>query len=211
MCAAFAGFSGISQTQRPSTLLAGTIRWFDGEPNHDPPFDLIVSTFYACFDSTEQPYPDMRDRAYFSAWSILKISMRARIQSYKCSSKYPIPEVSSNTSQHADRDLHHVICMLRQNFNSDRPILDFPKAGANTHDHLLWISNLFVDSSCVGLNPILGSYKSYLSAAVANHRATIANTLLIRYISLGGHVEEETFWATDKSYAMELLNFLSAR
>ena len=190
--------------------LAGTIRWFDGEPDHDPPLDLIVSTFHACFDSTEQLYPDMRDRAYFSARAILQISMRARTQSYKCASKYPIPEVSSNKSQHADHDLHHIICMLQWNVNSDRPTLNFPKAGANTHDHLLWMSNLFVDLSCVGPNPILESYESYLSAAVTNHRATIANTLLIRYMLLGGHVEEETFWATDKSYAVDLLNFLSA-
>ena len=31
--------------------LAGTIRWFDGGSDHDPPFDFIVSTFEACFDS----------------------------------------------------------------------------------------------------------------------------------------------------------------
>jgi len=27
--------------------LAGTVRWFQGDPDHDPPFDLIVSTFVA--------------------------------------------------------------------------------------------------------------------------------------------------------------------
>ena len=54
--------------------LAGTIQWFNGNPNHNPPYDLIVSTFEACFDSTKQLYPGMRDRAYFSARAILQIN-----------------------------------------------------------------------------------------------------------------------------------------
>ena len=70
--------------------LAGTIRWFSGDSDHDPPYDLIVSTFEACFDSTKQPYPGMRDRAYFSARAILQINMRARVRSRDCASKYPI-------------------------------------------------------------------------------------------------------------------------
>ena len=182
--------------------LAGTIRWFDGDSDQDPPFDLIVSIFEACFDSTTQLYPGMRDRAYFSARAILQINLLARTQSHECASKYPIPEVSSNTSQHADPDLQHAIRMLECNFHSDRPTLDFPKAGANTHNHLLWTSNLFVDLTRLGPNPILGSYESYLSAAVTNHRATIANALLMWHMFLGGLVEEETFWATDKSYVV---------
>jgi len=189
--------------------LAGTIRWFDGDADHDPPFDLIISIFEACFDSTTQLYPGMRDRAYFSARAILQVSLRARAQSHECASKYPIPEISSNTSQHTDHDLHHVIRMLESNFNSNRTTLDFPKAGANTHNHLRWTSNLFVDLTRVGPNPILGSYESYLSAAVTNNRATIANTLLVWYMFLGGHVEEETFWAADKSYVVNSPTFLS--
>jgi len=43
--------------------LAGTIRWFDGNSDHNPPYDMIVSTFEACFNSTKQLYPGMRDRA----------------------------------------------------------------------------------------------------------------------------------------------------
>jgi len=189
--------------------LAGIIRWFDGDPDHDPPFDLIVSTFEACFDSTKQPYPGMVDRAYFSARAILQISMRARTQSRECASKYPIPEVSPRTPQHAHHDLCHIIRMLQCNFYSDRPTLYFPNANENTHNHLLWMSNLFVDLTRVGPNPILKSYRSYLSVAVTNHQATITNTLLMWYMFLGGRVEEETFWANDKSYAMDFLSFLS--
>jgi len=190
--------------------LAGTIRWFDGNLNHDPPFDLIVSTFEACFDSSKQLYPGMRDRAYFSARAILQINAGARIQPYESASKYPIPGVSSSAPQHTDHDLHHILRMLRRNFNSERPILEFPKVGENTQNHLLWASNLFVDLTHVGPNPILESYKSYLSMAVADHRAMIANTLLMWYMFLGGRIEDETLWAADKSYAVGPLIFHSA-
>jgi len=189
--------------------LAGTIRWFDGDPDHDPPVDLIISTFEACFDSTKRLYPGMRDRAYFSAQAILQITMRARIQSCECASKYSIPEFSSNIPQHTDPDLHHIIKMFQWNIKSKRPTLIFPDADENTHNHLLWMSNLFVDLTRVGPNPILKYYVSYISVATANHQATIANTLLMWYMFLGGCVEEETFWAVDKSYAVDLLTFLS--
>ena len=182
--------------------LAGAIRWFNGDPDLDPPFDLIVSTFKACFDSTKQLYPGMRDRAYFSARAILQINISARAHSHEHASKYPIPAVCWSSSQHTDPDLHNVLSMLELNSRPGRPTLDFPRAGTNTHLHLLWISNLFVELTRAGLNPTIRSYHSYLSAAMANHRAVIANTLLVWYIFLGGHVEGETLWASDKSYAI---------
>jgi hypothetical protein len=186
--------------------LAGTIRWFCDNANHDPPFDLIVSAFEECFDATKQLYPGMRDRAYFSARAILQINMRARAQSHKLAFKYPIPAVSSSSVQHADADLHHIIQMLECNLDYGKPTLDFPK-GTNTHAHSLWVSTLFVDLIRVGPNPILASYQSYLSIATTNHQPAIANTLLMWYMFLGGHVEEETFWAVDKSYVVVLLFF----
>jgi hypothetical protein len=185
--------------------LAGTIRWFNGNPDHDPPFGLIISTFEACFDSTEQLYPAMRDRAYFSARAILQINAGARAQSHERASDYLIPDVPSSSFQQTDPDLHHIICMLEGNGGNQRahkPVLDFPKEGTNTRAHSLWVSNLFVDLTRVGPNPTLRSYKSYLSAAFANHQAIISNTLLVWYMSFGGHIEEETMWAFDKSYAV---------
>jgi hypothetical protein len=114
--------------------LAGTIRWFDGDSDHDPPFDLIVSTFEACFDSTKQLYPGMRDRAYFSARAILQINTGARAQSRERASKYPIPAVPR---------IHHNTPTLTSVMSSacstvtwklpDRPTLDFPRVGTNTH------------------------------------------------------------------------------
>jgi hypothetical protein len=184
--------------------LAGTIRWFHGDPDHDPPFDSIVSAFEACFDATKQLYPGMRDQAYFSARAILQINAGARAQSHERASRYPIPipAASSGTFQHTDPDLHHVISMLENNAGPHRPTLNFPRAGTNTHPHSLWISNLFVDLTRAGPNPALVSYESYLGVAITDHQPAIANTLLMWYMFLGGHVEEETFWAVDKSYVV---------
>ena len=191
--------------------LAGIIRWFDGDSNHDPPYDLIVSTFEAYFDSTKQLYPGMRDWAYFSARAILQINMRARARSPECASRYPIPAISSGSFQHTDPDLHNIICMLEHNFSTHRLTLNFPSGDTNAHAHSLWMSNLFVDSTHAGQNPTLESYESYLSAAVTDHRSMDANILLLWYMFLGGHVEEESSWAVDKLYVVVLLSSLSAR
>ena len=184
--------------------LAGTIRWFDGDSDHNPPFDVIVSTFETCFDSTKKLYPGMRDRAYFSARAVLQIGMRARVQSQDHASKYLIPAISAdfaNLLQHNDPDLFHLIRMLERNSNAPRPTIPFPDGAKNTQIHLLWLSNLCVDLARVGPNPVLQSYESYLTIAGANHQATIVNILLMWFMFLGGYVEEETIWAVDKSYA----------
>ena len=182
--------------------LAGTIRWFDGDSDHDPPFDLIVSIFETCFDLTKQLYPGMRDRAYFSARAILQINMRARIRSDKHAFKYPIPAIPSSSFRDTDPDLHHVISMLERNLSASRPTLYFQGTDKNTPTHLLWLSTLFVDFTRVDPNPILEGYRSYLGVASTDHQATIANILLMWYVLLGGHVEEETLWAVDKSCAI---------
>jgi hypothetical protein len=189
--------------------LAGIIRWYDGDLDYDPPFDLIVSVFEACFDSTRQLYPGMRDRAYFSAQAILQTSTGARAQSRECASKYPIPAISSRSVQPTDPDLHHIIRMLECNSGPGRPTLDFPRGDITTHTHPLWMSNLFVDLTRLGPNPTLRSYNSYLSIAFTGHQPAIANTLLIWYMFLGGHVEDETIWAFDKWYEVASSSFPS--
>ena len=179
--------------------LAGTIRWFNDTSDRNPPYEAIVSTFESCFDATKQLYPDMRDLAYFSGRAILQINTGAKLKSRDHASRYPIPAVSSNRYEHTDPDLHHIIRKLECNSGPDRPTIDFPTGGTNTPAHSLRMSNLFVDLTRVGQNPALKSYESYLSAATTDHQAIIANTLVIWYMFLGGHVEDETFWATDKS------------
>ena len=97
--------------------LAGTIRWFDGDSDHNPPFDLIVSTFETCFDSAGQLYPGMRDRAYFSARAILQINMRARVRSQDHVLKYFIPATSAGPvlPKYSDPDFLYLVFVLKQN------------------------------------------------------------------------------------------------
>ena len=190
--------------------LAGTIRWFDGDSDHNPPFGLIISTFEACFDSIKRLYPGTRDRAYFSARAILQISMRAKTRSPEHASKYPIPDTPTGLFEEVDSDLWHVVWMLWRNLDASRPILFFPDGNTVSLAHSLWLSNLFVDLTHVGPNPILKFYESYLTIASANCQATIANILLVWYMFLGGHVEEETIWAVDKSY-VAISSFFPAR
>jgi len=189
--------------------LAGTIQWFDGDSNYDPQFDFITEAFEACFDLANQLYPGMKDRAYSSAQAILRINASARTQPQDCAVKYCIPSaISSSSYPHADPDLYHVISMLKSNSNG--PTLEFPRGRADNHPHLLWMSNLFMEITRVGPNPVLKSYRFYLSAAITNNRPIIANILLVWYMLLGGQVEEGTFWVGDRSYAVILLSLLSA-
>ena len=187
--------------------LAGTIRWFNGDLEHDPPFDTIVSIFQTCFDSIKQVYPGMRDRAYFTARAILQINVRARARSNEHAFRYPIPAVSSSSVQHADPDLYNILYILEHHSDDGRSTLQFPDAHTCSHSHSLWTSNLLVEMTHVGPNPTLESYESYLSAATINHKPVIVNILLVWYMFLGGRVEEDTFWAVDKSFVAILSSF----
>ena len=95
----------------------------------------------------------MRGWAYFSAQAILQISTSARARSNKCASEYPIPAVTSDPLQPTDPDLYRIIYMLERNSGPSRSTLNFPRGTANTHGHLLWMSNLFVDLTGVGPEP----------------------------------------------------------
>ena len=94
--------------------------------------------------------------------------------------------------------------------HSHRPNFSFPRVGSYSHTHSLWVSNLLVELTYVGPNPILHSYGSYISAAKADYHAVIANTLLMWYMFLGGQVEGDTLWVVDKSYVQYCYPLFSA-
>lgn len=185
--------------------LSGIIRWFDGDRNHDPPFTAIVSIFEACFDSTQKLYPDMRNRAYFSARAILQVNVRARAQSNEHALReYPIPSVSPGSVQHTDTDLFNMLCMLEGTFGNKTPTLHFSDLHTHTNTHVLWMSNLFVDLVHTGVNPDFKFHGPLHNAAIADNRTIISNILLMWYMFFGGHVKDETLWAADKSYVVIL-------
>ena len=184
--------------------LAGTIRWFDRDIDVDLPFDVIVSTFEACFNSNKELYPGMRDRAYLSGRAILQINTCARLQSHECASKYPIPSVSSYQVYLTDGDLGCVASMLKDMGPSTR----HPgyASGSLCDADSLWMSGLFVDLARASSPTI-----SHLLCAArpTHHQVVNVNLLLAWHVFLGGNVEEETFWAVDKSYVVPSPFFLS--
>ena len=188
--------------------LAGTIRWFDGDLKVDPPYDLIVSTFEACFDSTGHPSPGMRDRAYFSGRAILQINAGARLQSQRISkyhSSRSLARAELSLRQvvslvNADLELEHVISMVKYEGSSGLPYVPSPLGG--TSSHTLWMSNLFVD--LVRPDPVSPTFltpDSHTYHSADHHQSVTVNILLAWYIFLGGYIEEEAFWS-DRSYVV---------
>ena len=91
--------------------LAGVVRWFDDGTNVDLPYDLIVSTFEAWFDSTRTLYPGSKDRAYYSGRAMMWIHTLARCKSEEFASTFPLPDVEYTTPV-PDPDLRHLLQAL---------------------------------------------------------------------------------------------------
>jgi hypothetical protein len=179
--------------------LAGTIRWFDGDVDVDPPFEFIVSIFEACFDSARNPYPGMNDRAYFSGRAILHINKAAELRSHEFASKYPIPSgYDHHDTEGVNTDLSPVLFW----FSPMSVYKKLPPSLGGTPTHSMWMSNLHVDIARAGFDlPSHIALSTPMDRVPLGH-ATDANIILSWFISLGGPVEEETFWADDKSYVV---------
>jgi hypothetical protein len=189
--------------------LAGIIRWFDGDVDVDPPFHFIVSTFEACFDSARKPYPGMIDRAYFSGRAILRINTAARLQ--KCASKYPLPHnYHFFPKRFDDADLCHILVRfpghpMNYNFLDNSKSVNFRYATKTiTPTRSMWISNLYVDLAWADPDSTIHTRLSKTNVTTPLDHASDANAILSWYIFLGGPVQEETFWADDKSYVVTL-------
>jgi len=88
--------------------LAGTIRWFEDGTNVEPPYDLILSTFEACFDSTGKLYPGSRDRAYYSGRAMMWIHTLAMCKSEEFASTFSRP-ITGYKTINIDSDLEHLL------------------------------------------------------------------------------------------------------
>jgi hypothetical protein len=144
------GSSETSQTQRHSTLavrLAGEVRWFDNRSNADLPYDVIVSTFEACFDSTRTLYPGSRDRAYYSGRAMMWIHTLADCKSEGAANRFPLPDAEYTTTV-PDPDLEQLLqansVVGDANRYIDRLLAINP---GHTPSHSQWISNLLLHHS----------------------------------------------------------------
>jgi hypothetical protein len=127
--------------------LAGEIRWFDDGVNVNPPYDLIVSTFEACFDSTRTLYPGSRDRAYYSGRAMMWIHALAGCKSEESASTFPLPNTKYTTPT-PDPDLEHLLRANYRGWDADYYTEELLKVNpGHTPPHSQWISNLLLHYS----------------------------------------------------------------
>jgi len=187
--------------------LAGEIRWFDDGIDVDLPYDLIVSTFEGCFDSTRTLYSGSRDRAYYSGRAMAWIRTLAMCKSEEFGRTFLLP-IQEYTTPVPDPDLEHLlyaICGLWPPSNYICWLLRIDPG--HTHPHSQWISNLVLH--CSWANRTRLNYKHFLDhfSETPKTKTTIPlplntalNRLLVWCAFLGSPVEEEALIVQDKSY-----------
>ena len=184
--------------------LAGNIRWFDDGINIDPPYDLIVSTFKACFDPTGRVYPGSRDRAYYSGRAMVWIHTLAICKSEEFARafslsgvRYPVPGL--------DPDLKHLLRVNYTGLGSEGHIVWLLLTSLeNTPSHLQFIFDVLLhltwaNRTTLNYEFLLDSIPKHEIETSLPLNATL-NQFLVWCILLGSPVEEEALKIQDKSY-----------
>ena len=141
-CASWVG-KNITDQDAPDAAIqcAGAIRWFDDGIAADPPYDLIVSIFHACFSSDGEVYPGPNDRAYYSGRAILWIHTLATCKSRMI----PLPTAQYRAT--GFYDLQQLLRAISTTSAQDRfGRLLLPRSKFTT-SHLQWISNVLLHLS----------------------------------------------------------------
>ena len=183
--------------------LAGTIRWFDDRTNADPPYDVIASTFEACFDPTGKLYPGSRDRAYYSGRAMVWIRVLARRKSLEFSRRFPLFHAKYE-GRGLDPDLRHLLRIDQGVVFDDLNVVElFAIDPEHTPSHAQWISEVLLHFSW-GLGTALIDW-SVLDRIPDVHQTRIAinvilNRLLVWSIVLCSPPAEEALLVQNKSY-----------
>jgi len=184
--------------------LAGTIRWFDEGINVDPPYDLIVSTFKACFDPTGKLYPGSRDRAYYSGRAMVWIHALAMCKSREFGNTFPLLG-TGHMAPGLDYDIEHLLG-VNYAVSFVFPILWLLEINPeHTPSHLQWISNVLLHLTWANRTASdCGLLLDHISEAHETKTTlplnTTLNRLLVWSTFLGLPVEEEALKIHDKSY-----------
>ena len=178
--------------------VAGEIRWFDGGVDVDLPYDLIVSTFESCFDSTRRLYPGSRDRAYYSGRAMVWIRTLTMCKSEEFGRTFRLP-ASIYTTPGPDPDLGHLLWTICGYYNPSHSIKWLLRIDpGHTRPHSQWISNLLLHHSWANraeldyedlLGCLHGSRKTKPTVPLPLN--TTLNRLLVWCTLLGSPVEEE--------------------
>ena len=187
--------------------LAGTIRWFDDGINADPPYDLIVSTFEACFDPVGKPYPGSRDRAYYYGRAMMWINSLAMCKSEELASRFPLSSTKYE-GPGLDPDLRHLLYFSRDSQVEEWYIAQlFVTDPEHTPSHTQWTSDVLLCRSWAMEIRSHLSYGRVLGCIPGAHKAKIViplnatlNRLLSWCILLGSPPAEEVLRVQNKSY-----------
>ena len=188
--------------------LAGTVRWFEGGLDVEPPYDQIISTLKGCFDSAGKIYPASRDRAYHSTLAVLWIHIRALSVSGKFAKRFPLPTLGYDTTS-LDPDLNHLlgICSSRgtQQLFRNMYTIDLDMSSS----YLQWISSAFLHLSWA-IRDVpdafdLLSQGSWSPAERTMSLNVVLNYLLTACVFLGWPIGEELLKIHDKTYVSSFL------
>ena len=182
--------------------LAGMIRWFEGGIDVEHQYNLIVSTFHACFGSNGEVYPGLRDRAYYSGRATLWISTLALCKSEELAHRFPLPIVGY-TAPAPDHDLKHLLHLVKETATiSARFVGLLCIRPEYTPSHLQLVSNVLLHLAWANQTP--PDFEYIWHRIPTTHETTIPldvilNRLLVWCILLDSPVEEEALKVQDKS------------
>ena len=181
--------------------LAGIIRWFEGETDVEPPYDLIVSIFHTCFGSNGEVYPGSRDRAYYSGRAILWIHTLSVCKAQGFANRFPLP-TTRYSAPAPDHDLTHLLDINTTSLTDLRFIYLLSSNPGHTPSHLQWTSNVLLHLSWANRTTL---DFDLIQRRINRPKTTIPldsmlNHLLTWCIFLGLPVEEEALKVQDKSY-----------
>ena len=180
--------------------LAGVVRWFDDGTNDNLPYDLIVSTYEACFDSARKLYPGSRDRAYYSGRAIVWIRTLAMCKSEEFASRFP-PHDTAYKTRGLDPDLKNILQVNAWAWAIGQLTIDLE----HTPSHSEWVSDVLLRhywADRTGLDPegILDRISDTIETNTSLPLNAILNRLLVWCIFLGLPAGEEVLEIQDKSY-----------
>ena len=186
--------------------LAATILWFEEGTDIEPPYNIIVSIFSTCFDSTGAVYPGLSDRAYYSARAILWINIRAMCKGEDFARRnFPLPHINNNGSYNMDLDsvleIYNIMCahetfICRSGFTKH-----------NTPEHMQWTSRALLHSCWAkqrnpdGFSVILSQWVPDVPWSTIPLDATL-DLFLVWSTFLGGPIQEEAVKIRDKTYVI---------
>jgi len=192
--------------------LAGTVQWSEDGINVEPPYNVIVSVFQTCLDSTGVVYPGLSERVYYSARAMLWVHIRAFCISEELASSFPLPLVKKEMDGY--QDLSFLLTMFGKTNLAQLLIYAGWVTKSNTHAHMQWtlyaiLHRFWANQRHVGaFNLVCLHVIESIPWNTIPSDVTL-NLLFVYSISLGHPVEGEALKIQGKTYDIPNFCFIS--